>query len=94
MGFLDVLKGIGGGILSGIGKAANFVTKYASPILNLIPNPITQGISQAANLISGMTGGAQPAEQSAQPAQPEAAAQPAQGAVGGGGAGQQQQAVM
>jgi hypothetical protein len=90
MGFLDFMKNLGGGILSGIGKAANFVSKYASPILSMIPSPLTQGIAQAANLISGATQGAQPAAQ--QPAEgggTQPAAAPAGGQpVGGGGAGQ------
>jgi hypothetical protein len=79
MGFLDFMKNLGGGILSGIGKAANFVSKYASPILSMIPTPLTQGIAQAANLISGATNGAQQAapEAGAQPAPAEQAAAPA-----------------
>jgi hypothetical protein len=71
------------GILSGIGKVANFVTKYVSPILSMIPSPLTQGISAVANTISGMTQGAQPqtgadatAQAAAAPAAPAEAGQP------------------
>jgi hypothetical protein len=72
------------GIISGIGKAANFVTKYISPILSMIPSPLTQGISAIANAVSGMTQGAQPqtgADAANAPAAAPAEGQPAPNAV-------------
>jgi Ni,Fe-hydrogenase III small subunit len=44
MGFLDFLKGIGGGIMSGLGKVAGIVGKIApvvSTIAGAIPKPFT-----------------------------------------------------
>jgi hypothetical protein len=56
MGFLDFLKGIGKGVLSGIQKVAGFVGKIAPAVghvAGLIPTPLTQGIAAAANLVGG-----------------------------------------
>jgi hypothetical protein len=57
MGFLDFLKTVGGGIMSGIGKVAGVVGKIApvvSKIAGAIPTPFTQGIASAANAVGGV----------------------------------------
>jgi phage-related protein len=60
MGFLDFLKGIGGGIMSGIGKVAGIVGKIApvvSKVAGMIPTPFTQGIANVANVVGGVANG-------------------------------------
>jgi phage-related protein len=60
MGFLDFLKKVGGGIMSGIGKVAGIVGKIApvvSGIAGAIPTPFTQGLAQAANVVGGVANG-------------------------------------
>jgi hypothetical protein len=60
MGFLDFLKDVGKGIVSGIQKAANVVTKLApavSSVASMIPSPKAQGIAQAANLAGAIGSG-------------------------------------
>jgi hypothetical protein len=89
MGFMDFLGSIG----SGISKAAGFISKNLSPILSMIPTPLTQGIAAAANLISGNTGqqAQQPAGGAPEPAPGAAATQPTPG--GGAAAAPQPQAA-
>jgi Ni,Fe-hydrogenase III small subunit len=44
MGFLDFLKGIGKGVMSGVGKVAGLVSKIApvvSKVAGMIPTPLT-----------------------------------------------------
>jgi phage-related protein len=60
MGFLDFLKGIGGKVMSGLGKVAGIVGKIApvvSGIAGAIPTPFTQGIAAAANAVGGVANG-------------------------------------
>jgi hypothetical protein len=72
MGFLDFLKGIGGGIMSGIQKAAGLVGKIApmvSQVAGMIPTPFSQGIAAAANLAGGLANQIAPGQQPSAPAQ-------------------------
>jgi hypothetical protein len=68
MGFLNFLKGIGGGIMSGLSKVAGFAGKIApivSGIAGAIPTPFTQGLAQAANVVGGVAnavGGSNPVQ--------------------------------
>jgi hypothetical protein len=70
MGFLDFLKGIGGGILSGVQKAAGLVGKIApmvSQVAGMIPTPFSQGIASMANLVGGVANAVAPGQQPSQP---------------------------
>jgi phage-related protein len=66
MGFLSFLKGIGGGIMSGIGKVAGIVKKVApivQGIAGAIPTPLTQGIANAAGAVGSVANAVAPAMQ-------------------------------
>jgi phage-related protein len=66
MGFLNFLKGLGGGIMSGIGKVAGIVQKVAPVIQGIagaIPTPLTQGIANAAGAVGNVANAVSPALQ-------------------------------
>lgn len=75
MGFFSFLGKIGKGIMTGIQKAAGFVSRIApvvAKVAGVIPTPLTQGIAQVANLANGVSS----AIQAPNPTVPDQAAAP------------------